>query len=694
MAHKTSGRSRPGFIPTLALLVLTLFLSVGLGIAVIYRMENPILPEPELLAPLPTQAATVWPEPVVTADGRSDSLLCLDNYSTPLSTSDGDVGRTVAVMGQEVLTVGQLQIYYLNAIRTYLRSGEAPAPEDSTPLEQQLCPLGDGTLSWQHYFLQKAIDNWQTETLLLQAAQEPRIIQEEAYKPNETDDLHGKYVAKDLPVNDFLYSDQPCYTPNAMHQSYLDGLQEQMDALAKEQGYSGLADCVKKVFGDGISVQDLVEAAQRYNTAYMFFTEESYDITVTEEEITEYITTHSKQLKDVGEHTVDVRHMLLIPEDGKVAKDGSVRATTEQWEACEKEAEDTLQSWKQDFLNGVMGKDSNFARLANQLSADEGSRNNGGLYQNVRPGQLIAPLDEWCFDEARQSGDTAVIRSDLGFHVVYFCGWNDSVRDAARKALTESKELERWQSLKEEAQLKVNYSAIQLWADWGRDAVMPVDVLYPDIAHERFPEAMVFFQQDYMYSPYGGSYVGRGGCGITTMAMLATYMTDTIYTPAMLADRYPEYHDESGTRGELFRYVPAELGFYLDRTAADIEDVIDALERGQRVVSLQHLGHFTRGGHYLLLQQYYPENDTFQVRDSNIYNYGRLSGHKVDYFTRADILSGAATYYIMEKKITTIPACCRCGDGSQPELLLSEDYLCPKCAAALSRRSTFLELMA
>ena len=151
-----------------------------------------------------------------------------------------------------------------------------------------------------------------------------------------------------------------------------------------------------------------------------------------------------------------------------------------------------------------------------------------------------------------------------------------------------------------------------------------------------------------MFSPYGGSYVGRGGCGITTMAMLATYMTDTVLTPDMLAARYPEYHDASGTRGELFRYTPAEMGFYLEKTSNSINEVIAALQNGQRVISLQHLGVFTSGGHYLLLQQYYEEDDTFQVRDSNIYNYARLSGHKIDKFTRSDILSGSATFYIMQ----------------------------------------------
>ena len=686
MANKSSGSSKHTLTGTLLLTLLTIVLAIGLGVSVLYRMKYPPVPEPEVLTPLPTLPVKVWPESVVTADGQPGSLLCLDSYSTPMGNASA-ASRTVATLGEAELTGGQLQIYYVNAIRHYLLSHEEPRPDLSALLDQQLCPLGDGNLSWQHYFLQQAIDTWQTETLLLQAAQEPRYIQEEAYKPNETDDLHGKYVAADLPVHGFLYADQDCYTPNAMHQAYLDGLEEQLDKLAKERGFENLKSYVKTVFGVGMDADMLVEAAQRYNTAYMFFTEESYDITVTEEEIDDFLTNRAGELTDVGPDTVNIRHLLMVPTSG------AAEATEEEWTNCEKQARGILQDWASNYMTQVMGKDSYFALLANQYSADAGSQINGGLYQRIQPGQLLSELDEWCFDEARQPEDTAIIRSRLGYHILFFQSRNDALRDAARQALTEIKQLERWQKLKEENPVKVNYSAIQLWADCREETALPVDVLYPDIAHERFPEAMVYFQQDYMYTPYGGSYVGRGGCGITTMAMLATYMTDTIYTPAMLAERYPEYHDASGTRGELFRYVPAELGFFLDRTTSKIDDVIAAMKKDQRVVSLQILGHFTRGGHYLLLQRYYEETDTFQVRDSNIYNYKRLSGHAVDYFTKADILSGAGTYYIMQNKITRIPACCRCGDQSQPEQLLQEDYLCPKCTAAICRRNSFLALM-
>lgn len=693
MAHfskKSRRSSNHALAVILIFIVIFLTMALILGVLAVYHRlsdgQEAAAAEP---VPVSTEPLTTVPAPVVTADGQPDSPLCRNSYSVMPSQAAPE--KAVASYAGETLDNAALQIYYLNAIRSYQLENAPEAPDFTQPLETQNCPLEDG-LSWQHYFLKQALRAWQTETMLLQAAQEPRPITEEAFKPNETDDLHGKYVAADLPVNGFLYQDQPRYIPNSMHQAYLDGLEDQLEELARQQGYASLADCAESIFGVGVDDRALVEAAIRYNTAYMFFTEESYDVTVTQEEVEAYIKAHAQELPGEDEYTVEMRHVLLIPEGALIAADGTVTADEAQWDACRKQAESILQSWEWDFLN-TLGRNYNFARLANQQSQDLGSKVNGGLYESVRPGQLIEPLNAWFFDPDRQEEDIAILRSDLGYHIVFFCGRTSSAEAAARQALTESKELQKWEKQLAKEPCQADYSAVQLWVEVSQNSVAPVDALYPDIAHERFPEAIVYFQQDYMYAPYGGSYVGRGGCGITTFAMLCTYMTDSIQTPAMLAAKYPNYHDESGTRGELFRYCPAEMGFFLEKNTAKIEEVIQALENGQMVVSLQHGGHFTSGGHYLLLQKYYPDSDTFQVRDSNIYNYGRLEGHKVDYFTRENILSGGAIFYIMEKKITTIPACARCGDGSAPERLMNQEYLCPKCAAALSRRNTFLELM-
>ena len=136
------------------------------------------------------------------------------------------------------------------------------------------------------------------------------------------------------------------------------------------------------------------------------------------------------------------------------------------------------------------------------------------------------------------------------------------------------------------------------------------------------------------------------------------------------------------------------MGFYLDKVSFNINEVIPALENGQVVICLQEPGHFTSRGHYLLLMEYYPEDDSIQVRDSNIYNYNHLRGHQVDRFSREIVAKNGIQYYIMHKKVTSIPACCRCGSSdAESSALLTQDYTCEKCVAALARRNSFLSLL-
>jgi hypothetical protein len=60
-----------------------------------------------------------------------------------------------------------------------------------------------------------------------------------------------------------------------------------------------------------------------------------------------------------------------------------------------------------------------FIDLANKNSDDTVP---GGLYENIRPGQLSKPLNDWIFDPLRMPGETAMVESELGWHVLYFVG--------------------------------------------------------------------------------------------------------------------------------------------------------------------------------------------------------------------------------------------------------------------------------
>ena len=71
----------------------------------------------------------------------------------------------------------------------------------------------------------------------------------------------------------------------------------------------------------------------------------------------------------------------------------------------------------------------------------------------------------------------------------------------------------------------------------------------------------------------------------------------------------------------------------------------------------------------------------------------KAGGHKTDRFDFSTVVPSGTAYWIFENKVVTIPACTRCGGTAEgaPEALLTEDYLCEKCAAALARRGTYLE---
>ena len=134
---------------------------------------------PKAPAGVPEQTETTLAAAVVlpvTADGNPESLRCKDSYLVALEDFDPDT--TVAWLGTDSLTAGQLQAWYWLTVCGY--TGE-PGPDLSRPLEEQVCPLTDEGLSWQHYFLRQAIASWQSRQSLVLASREPMPVTEELF---------------------------------------------------------------------------------------------------------------------------------------------------------------------------------------------------------------------------------------------------------------------------------------------------------------------------------------------------------------------------------------------------------------------------------------------------------------------------------------------------------------------------------
>ena len=59
----------------------------------------------------------------------------------------------------------------------------------------------------------------------------------------------------------------------------------------------------------------------------------------------------------------------------------------------------------------------------------ENTADSGVFYDNVLKGEMVAEFEEWLFDENRTLGDTGVVQTEFGFHVMLYRG-EEALADA------------------------------------------------------------------------------------------------------------------------------------------------------------------------------------------------------------------------------------------------------------------------
>ena len=667
-----------------ALLALALLLG-GCGTPVEETTQTTQQPTGEVQETVATE-----PAPTAPPDGNPGDVTCQGSYTAEGGALNAVADTCVASVNGIALTNSQLQIYYWMEVAAYRAAEHEVAPDFDQPLDTQLCDLDETAVTWQQYFLQRALNTWHSLQALSIRGQEVPLELEEAYQPSETN--HEKNLEDTMPALAYLYGYYNKYfTPNEMHQAYLDSLPDMLEALAVGNGFADLNAQVQDMAGTGTDSEDLIAYATLYNWDYMYYTQLTYDMELTAEEVEAYFAENEAAYAEAGitwdsGKYVDFRHVLLIPEGAVVAEDGTVTASEEAWEDCLLRAQVMKNEyWKR--------KESRIAELANKESADVGSALNGGLYSGVHKGQMTEALDTWLFAEERKAGDREIIKTDCGYSFVYFSSSEDIWYAEAEADLLAKMADDLVVEAMETYPMEVSYELICLGeAACTGESITADEILYADVAHERYPTAPLFLQQDYPNTKYGAYPIASWGCGITTMAMLASYMTDNEWTPPELCKIYGYYCAERGTNIVMYDDVPAELGFYLQEREWNWDEIVAAIQNGQVVACLQYAGYWTKGGHFILMEKV-NEDGTIVVRDSNLFNYGSLSGHQIDGHEPSVITPKGAYYWIYQHKITRIPACVRCDDTDHegvPSALFAEDYLCAKCRTAVSRRDRFI----
>lgn len=121
-----------------------------------------------------------------------------------------------------------------------------------------------------------------------------------------------------------------------------------------------------------------------------------------------------------------VRHILVIPgSDDESSENASASDdkdyTEEEWAAALDEAQAIVEKY-----NATDKSELSFAGLAEEYSDDTESTSSGssglygGGYEGVSLGQMVSEFEDWAMDASRSYGDVDIVRSEHGYHIMFF----------------------------------------------------------------------------------------------------------------------------------------------------------------------------------------------------------------------------------------------------------------------------------
>ncbi len=356
---------------------------------------------------------------------------CKGSYTVSDEEAIAAMATVVATLGDKELTNPQLQICYWLQVQNFFASEDFyylyyyyQAIDYTQPLDIQICYY-DATLTWQQYFLQSALEAWQSYQIMANEAEAADFQMPQEYREQ------------------------------------LDAITDNMETAAQENGFASVEALIAANVGPGVTVEDYVAFWEMYYLGYTYYDHLAAQMEPTDAEaeafFDEYEETYLQSGITKDSKTVDVRHILIMPQGATSANVTTETFSEEAWAASKAEAEAILQQW---LANPT---EENFGLLANEHSQDNGGNvTNGGIYTDVTQGQMVDTFDAWCFDEARKVGDYDIVETEFGYHIMYFSGSSPLWLEYAKNDLM----TERANALLEESSAKypmeVDYSAVVL----------------------------------------------------------------------------------------------------------------------------------------------------------------------------------------------------------------------------------------
>ena len=138
----------------------------------------------------------------------------------------------------------------------------------------------------------------------------------------------------------------------------------------------------------------------------------------TTKQLTAYVVVRFESFTDNAIPMNDVRHILVQFKNGTKGEDGTMVYSDEAKAEAKAQAEQILARY-----NGGEKTEDAFAALAKELSEDPGSKEQGGLIEGIMPDSYyVENFKAWAVDPARKAGDTGIVDSTYGYHVMFYVG--------------------------------------------------------------------------------------------------------------------------------------------------------------------------------------------------------------------------------------------------------------------------------
>ncbi len=330
----------------------------------------------------------------------------MSNYAITSASPDDEIMNAIVAVdanNQPLLNNRMLQICYWIEFYGFMSNYGSYAIyfglDASQPLSEQTSI--DGQTTWEQYFLQAAARHFNENYALAQAAYA------EGYVLPENDEAMIADIAS--PDGEFA-------------------------AEAVEAGYDTPDAYIKANFGDGVTVADYQDYLRTFYAAMDYYEQIKTAVTdgMTDEMAEAYFDENAEAYAESRiekKNNVTVRHILIAPEGDK---DETLNDwTAEQWAAAEEKANEVYALWQEDPT------EEHFAELAGEYTDDPGSQETGGLYENFATNAMVEEFSDWCFADGRLAGDTGIVRTEFGFHIMYFVqmtgtrAWLDTAREDA-----------------------------------------------------------------------------------------------------------------------------------------------------------------------------------------------------------------------------------------------------------------------